>query len=137
MSGGAVADRFRPTLFVPFPKNKRHTWQRWFVRFPKVWRSILETTPLPVNPEKTAEHRSVVAGQDATLAPATACARQWRYDNRPTGRESQNVLDVRLLALTSVPRRWDRGQPIPTPQPPPCTGPQTFRPCPHPRRVPP
>src|SRR5260370_9086824 len=110
MSGGAVADRFRPTLFVPFPKNKRHTWQRWFVRFPTLWRSILETTPLPVNPEKTAEHRSVVAGQDATLAPATACAPQSPYHNPPTWEESPHFLDVPLPPFVSVPRRLDRRQ---------------------------
>src|SRR5258708_11134596 len=113
MSGGAVADRFRPTLFVPFPKNKRHTWQRWFVRFPTLWRSILETTPLPVNPEKTAEHRSVVAGQDATLAPATACARQSRYGNRATGGESQHFLGFPLLAVRSVRQLLDLRRTIP------------------------
>src|SRR2546421_1155117 len=76
MSGGVVADRFRPPVFVPFPKNKRHTWQLWFARFPILWRSILETTQLPANPgKKTAERRSVVACQNLTVEPATVCVR--------------------------------------------------------------
>src|SRR6266498_3451318 len=59
--------RFRPLPFVPFLKNKSHTWQLWFARSPALWRSIPETTLLPANPErKIAEHRSVVAGQDET-----------------------------------------------------------------------
>jgi len=82
MISGAVADRFRPPPFVPFLKNKSHTWQLWFARSPTLWRSIPETTLLPANPErKIAEHRSVVAGQDGTL-PATACARQSSLDTR-------------------------------------------------------
>src|SRR5216684_6624205 len=117
MSGGAVADRFRPTLFVPFLKNKRHTCQPWFAQSPALWRSIPETTLLPAGPEKkTAEHRSVAAGQAPTL-PATACARQSRYDNRASQKESQRVLDVPLLASPPVQGRRDRRQPIRAPQP--------------------
>src|SRR6266446_3795512 len=138
MSGGAVADRFRPTLFVPFLKNKRHTWQLWFARSPTLWRSIPETTLLPANPEKkTAEHRFVVAGQNLTLAPATACARQSRYDNRASQKESQHVLDVPLLASPPVQGRRDRRQPIRAPQPRPCTGPQTCARYRRRRRIPP
>src|SRR5882672_2458577 len=103
MSGGVVADRFRPTLFAPFLKNKRHTWQLWFARSPTLWRSIPQTTLLPANPEKkTSEHRSVVA-----------CARQSRYDNRASQKESPHVLDVSLLASPPVQGRRDRRQPIP------------------------
>src|SRR5947207_5104681 len=113
MSGGAVADRFRPPPFVPFLKNKSHTWQLWFARSPALWRSIPETTLLPANPErKIAEHTSVVAGQDETL-PATACARQSGLDTRACPWESQQVLDVPLLASPSVRRRWDRRHPTP------------------------
>src|SRR5579864_4917982 len=103
MSGGAVADRFRPPLFVPFLKNKRRTWQLWFARSPTLWRSIPETTLFPANPEKrSSEHRTVAACQDLNLAPARACARQSRYGNRASQKEFQYVLDVPLLALTSV-----------------------------------
>src|SRR5258708_36863463 len=117
MSGGVVADRFRPTLFAPFLKNKRHTWQLWFGRSPTLWRSIPETTLLPANPgKKTAEHRSVVVGQDATPASARACALQSRCDNRASQTESQHVLDVPLLASPPVQGRRDRRQPI---RPPP------------------
>src|SRR5260370_19970448 len=95
MSGGAVADRFRRTLFVPFLKSKRHTWQLWFARSPTLWRSIPETTLLPANPEKkTAEHRSVVAGQNLTLAPATACGPQTPYHKPPKQEESPHFLRV-------------------------------------------
>src|SRR5437868_6974122 len=97
MSGGAVADRFRPTLFVPFLKNKRHTLQLWFARSPVAWRSIPATTLLPANPEKkTAEHRSLVAAHDLTVEPATACAWQSSFDNRANPREARRVLDVPL-----------------------------------------
>src|SRR5690242_9410536 len=114
MSGGALADRFRPMVFAPFLKNKRHTWQLWFARSPILWRSIPETIQTPVNPEKrTAEHRSAEACQDLNLAPATASARQSRYDNRANQKESQHVLDVHLLASTPARRRWDRRRPIP------------------------
>src|SRR6266436_9159703 len=98
MIGGVVADRLRPTLSVPFPKDKRHTWQPWFARSPTTWRSILETTRPPVNPEKTAEHRSVAAGQDVTAAAATACVRQSRYDNRATEKEYRHFPDIALPA---------------------------------------
>src|SRR5258708_25218657 len=102
MIGGVVADRLRPTLSVPFPKDKRHTWQPWFARSPTTWRSILETTRPPVNPEKTAEHRSVPAGQDVTAAAATACVRQSRYDHRATGKGSPQLPDVGLAASPFV-----------------------------------
>src|SRR6266849_9950698 len=98
MTGGVVADRLRPTLSVPFPKDKRHTWQPWFARSPTAWRSILETTPPPATPEKTAERRSVAAGQDVTVKPAIACVRQSRSDNRATQKEYRHVLDVLLPA---------------------------------------
>src|SRR5260370_22528409 len=95
MSGDAVADRFRRTVSVPFLKNKRHTWQLWSARFPVLWRSIPETTRLPVNPgKKTAEHRSFVACQDLNLAPAKACAPQSRYEKRANQKEFQQVPDV-------------------------------------------
>src|SRR5260370_37839355 len=116
MIGGVVADRLRPTLSVPFPKDKRHTWQPWFARSPTAWRSILETTRPPVNPEKTAEHRSVAAGQDVTAAPATACVRQSRYDNRATEKGSRQLLDGGLPSSPSVQSRQDRHQPRPAPQ---------------------
>src|SRR5437016_9521035 len=122
MSGGVLADRLRPTLFVPFPKNKRHTWQLWFARFPILWRSILETTQLPANPgKKTAERRSVVADQDPTVEPATVCVRQSNFDNCANRREPQHVLDVPLLASSSVRGRRDQRQLVPVPQPRPCT----------------
>src|ERR1700730_8840824 len=121
MSGGAVADRFRPTLFVPFLKNKRHTWQLWFARSPTLWRSISETTRLPANPgKKTAERRSSVAGQDLKVGPATVCVRQSNFDNRANRREAQQVLDFPLLALTPVQDRWDRRHPISALLPRPC-----------------
>src|SRR5260370_15785825 len=114
MSGGAVADRFRRTLFVPFLKSKRHTWQLWFARSPTLWRSIPATTLLPANPEKkTAEHRSVVACQNLTLAPATACARQSRYDKRANQKASPPVLDVALLASPTVLGQRDLQRPLP------------------------
>src|SRR5207249_11001661 len=94
MTGGVVADRLRPTVSLPFPKETRHTWQPWFARSPAAWRLILETTLSPADPEKTAEHRSVAAGQDVTVAPATACGRQLRYDNRATEKSSPHVLDA-------------------------------------------
>src|SRR5437868_9878908 len=115
MSGGVVADRFRQTLSVPSPKDKRHTWQLWFARSPTAWRSILETTPLRASPEKTAEHRFVAAGQVVTVARATACVRQPRYDNRAIEREHGQILDVLLPASPSVQRRWNRRQPAPAP----------------------
>src|SRR6266481_7321468 len=103
MSGGVVGARLRPLLSVPSPKHKRRTWQLWFARFPIIWRSIPETTQLPANPgKKTAERRSVVAGQDVTLEPATVCVRQSGFDNRANRREPQHVLDVLLLASPSV-----------------------------------
>src|SRR5438477_5494592 len=99
MSGGAVADRFRPPPFVPFLKNKRHTWQLWFARSPTLWRSIPETTRLPGSRErKTAQRKSFVAGQGLHLLPARVCARQWRYDNRASQQEAQHGIDVPLLA---------------------------------------
>src|SRR5437762_8122591 len=114
MSGGVLADRFRPPLFVPFQKNKRHTWQLWFARFPILWRSIPETTQLPANPgKKTAERRSV-AGQNLTFEPATVCVRQSSFDNRANRREPQHVLDVPLLASPSVRGRRDQRQPVRT-----------------------
>src|SRR5436190_19255565 len=115
MSGRVLADRFRPPLFVPFPKNKRHIWQLWFARFPILWRSILETTQLPANRgKKTAERRSVVAGQNRTVEPATVCVRQSSFDNRANRREPQHVLDVPLLASPSVRDRRDQRQPVRT-----------------------
>src|SRR5258708_13838590 len=117
MIGGVVADRLRPTLSVPFPKDRRHTWQPWFARSATVWRSILRTTPPPVNPEKTAEHRSVAVGQDVMAAPATACVRQSRYDSRATEKGSRQLLDVGLPASPSVQRRQERRQPGPAPPP--------------------
>src|ERR1700740_753278 len=126
MSGGAVANKFRLPLFVPFLKNKRHTWQLWFARSPTLWRSIPETTRLPANPEKrTAERRSGVAAQDPTVEPAAACAWQSSFDSSVSQKESQHVLDVPLLASPPVQGRRDRRHPTPAPQPHPCTGPQT------------
>src|SRR5258705_12001999 len=103
MSGGVVADRFRPTLFAPFLKNKRHTWQLWFARSPTLWRSIPQTTLLPANPEKkTSEHRSVVA-----------CARQTRYENRASRKGSPHVPDLSLLASTLATGRTCVRRPVP------------------------
>src|SRR5438552_18069384 len=115
MSGGVVADRLRQTLPAPFPKDRRHTWQPWFARSPRAWRSILETTPSPASPEKTVEHRCVAAGQDVTVARATAGVRQPRYDNRAIEKEHGQILDVLLPASPSVQRRWNRRQPTPAP----------------------
>src|SRR5438445_8940090 len=118
MSGGAVADRFRPLLFVPSPKNKRHTSQLWVARFPIVSRLILATTQLPANPEKkTAERRSVAAGQDPTVEPAMVCVRQSGFDNRANRRESHHVPDVPLLASPSVRGRRSQRHPRPAPHP--------------------
>src|SRR5437016_13069977 len=108
MSGGVVADRLRHTLPVPFPKDRRHTWQPSFARSPKAWRSIPETTPPPASPEKTAEHRCVAAGQVVMTAPATACVWRRRSDNRAIEKEHGQILDVLLPASPSVQRRWTR-----------------------------
>src|SRR5208337_2310901 len=138
MSGGVVADRLRPPVFVPFPKHQRHTWRLWFVRSPTLWHLIPETTQLPVGREKkTAERRSVAAAQDLTAELATACARQSSFDNRANPREARRVLDVHLLASPSVRGRRDRRHPRPAPQPRPCTGPQTCARCRRRRRSPP
>src|SRR3989440_5422492 len=138
MSGGFVPDRLLPPLFVPFQKNKRHTWQLWFARFPILWRSILETTQLPAKlGKKTAERRSVVAGQNLTVEPATVCVRQSSFDNRANRREPQHVLDVPLLASPSVRDRRDQRQPLPAPQPRPCTGRQKCVRCRRQKRIPP
>src|SRR6267154_6908364 len=120
MSGGAFADRLRPKVSAPSPKDKRHTWQRWFARFPSAWHSILATTPPPANPGKTVERRSVAAGQDVTVTPATACVRQSRYDNRAVEKEFRHLLDVALPASPSVPRRPNRRQSVQAPRPRAC-----------------
>src|SRR5438552_18650479 len=64
--------------------------------------------------KKTAERRSVVAGQNLTVEPATVCVRQSSFDNRANRGEPQHVLDVPLLASPSVRGRRDQRQPVRT-----------------------
>src|ERR1700732_315688 len=99
MSVGAVSDRFRPTVFVPSPKQQRRTSRLLFLRYRAVWRSILETTPLPGNrAKKTAERTSVVTGQGLTIGPATVCVRRSSFDNRAAEEPFPRSLEVLLPA---------------------------------------